>query len=162
MSVDPKIEAPLRKMLGHVLRGELEDMYALVDGIGPQMYEAAAALAFSASGYIAVDVPGRWPSEADVNSLAKHAATTKGSQVTEDEIAAYLSRVVLKGESVLSVFGQKGALIPVFALADLIASFSGDYDTQWQYLDAIWNAIDAAAALDSSVPPAVVYAYLKK
>lgn len=163
MSIDPKVEAPLRKMLGHALRGELDDLYALIDGIGPQMYEAAVGLCVMASGYIAVDTSKRWPNEADVRALAKHAATTKGSQVSEDEIVAYLSRVVLAGESPLSVFGSdRAALIPLFATADLLVSFSGRFADQWAYLDSIWNAVDVADQVEDDVLPATVFRFGRK
>lgn len=164
MSVDPKVEAPTRKMLGHVLRGELSEFAALVEGIGSQMYESAVALCIMASGYIAVDTSGRWPVDVDVKALAKRAATTRGSQVTEAEISTYLSRVVLAGESPLSVFEdqKKAAVIPVFATADLLVSFSGNYADQWEYLDEIWNAVDAADQAAPAVLPAMVFRFGRK
>lgn len=162
--VDPKAEAPLRKMLGHAMRGELDDLGTLIEDIGPQMYESAAALAITASGYIAVRTSKRWPTEADVKALAEHAATTTGAQVTRDEISAYLSRVVLGSESPLAVFDDatRAAVIPVFATAYLLLSFSGQYDDQWKYLDAIWNAIDAADQATPDVLPAMVFRFGRK
>lgn len=161
--VDPKVEAPLRKMLGHVMRGELEDFCALTEAIGPQMYEAAVGLAIMASGYIAVDVSERWPTEADVKALARNAADTKGTQVTADEIGAYLSRVVLAGEP-LSVFDdqKKAAVTPVFALADLLVTFCGQHQDQWDYLDEIWAGVEAADQAPPAVLPAMVFRFGRK
>lgn len=159
--VDPKVEAPLRKMLGHVMRGELEDFGALIEGIGPQMYEAAVGLAVMAAGYIAVRVSERWPVEADVQALAKRAATSPNSQVTADEISAYLARVVLGGESPLTVFDdqKKAAVIPVFATADLLVSYCAQHEDQWAYLDEIWNAVDVADQTPPAVLPAMVFRF---
>lgn len=164
MPIDPKIEAPLRKMLGHAIRGELNDLYALTLSLGEQMVEAAVVLAIKASGYIAVDASARWPRDVDVRELAKHAADTPDTQVTEDEIREYLSRVVLGNEAVLTVFAgnEKAGLIPLFVTGNLLLSFHGRYKNQWKYLDAIWNALAAAEAADASVAPAMVYLYGRK
>lgn len=161
--VDPKVEAPLRKMLGHVMRGELDEFCALIEAIGPQMYEAAVGLAIMASGYIAVQVSERWPNAADVQALAKHAATSPNSQVTADEISAYLSRVVLAGEP-LSVFDdqKKMAVTPVFALADLLVSYCAQHEDQWAYLDEIWAGVEAADQAPPAVLPAMVFRFGRK
>lgn len=160
--VDDRAEAVLRKMLEHILRGELDDFYGAIEAAGEQVAETAATLAILASGYIAVDVPSRWPTGADVRALAKNAADTPGTQVTEDEIREYLTRVVLGGESPLTVFeaeGNRAALIPLFATADLLVSFSGQHETHWKYLDAIWNALDATETLDATLAPAVTFLF---
>lgn len=161
--IDLKAEAPLRKMLGHIMRDESDALDALIDEIGPQTYESAVALAIAASGYIAIDTSRRWPNEADIKALAKHAATTRGSQVTESEISDYLSRVVLGSDNPLDVFeGNRAAIIPLFATANLLVSYSGLYENQWKYLDAIWNAIDAADQLEPVVLPAAMFRFARK
>lgn len=161
--IDPKVEAPLRKMLGHIMRGEEDDLDAQIDKIGPQMYESAVALAIAASGYIAIDASERWPREVDIRELAKRAATTRGSQVTESEISEYLSRVVLGSENPLDVFeGNRAAIIPLFATADLLLTFHARYANQWKYLDAIWNAIEVADQLEPVVLPAAMFRFARK
>lgn len=162
--VDPKVEAPLREMLEYALRGEDEKLGDLIRKIGPEMYEQAAALAIVASGYIAVRVSTRWPQEVDIKALAKHAATTKGARYTQDEIAAYLSRVVLRSESPLALFEdqEKAAVLPIFATAYLLLSFSAQYDTQWKFLDAIWNSIEVSDQLPDDVLPGAVFRFLRK
>jgi hypothetical protein len=163
MPIDPKIEAPLRKMLGHAMRGELDDLYALILAAGEQVSEAATVLAIKASGYISVQVSERWPLEPDIKALSRHAADTPNTQVTADEIAAYLSRVVLGNESPLTVFpgDKKAGIIPLFSTANLLVSYCAQHRDQWDYLDSIWNALDAAETIDKSLPPAVVYLYGK-
>jgi hypothetical protein len=161
--VDPEIEAPLRKMLAHVMRGETDDALELAEEIGPQRYESAVALAIAASGYIAVSTSRRWPQEADVQALARNSVKAPHSQVTEAEIHDYLARVVLASENPLTVFeGSRAALIPLFATANLLLRFSGEYEDQWKYLDAIWNSLDAAEATSTDVAPGVVYLYSRK
>jgi hypothetical protein len=164
MPIDPKIEAPTRKLLGHAIRGELDDLYALIVRIGPQAYEGVVALAIQASGYIAIQVSERWPLVADVRALAKRAARSPISQVTEDEIAACLWRVVLGSESPLEVFpgDERAALIPLFTAAVLLISYSALHKDQWAYLDSIWNSLDAAEAVEVAVAPAVMYLYARK
>lgn len=163
MAIDPKIEAPTRKLLGHALSGELDDLYELIASIGPQDYEKVVALTATAAGYMAVDTARRWPSSADVKALARHAADTPGAQVSEAEISEYLARVVIGNESPLVVFegNEKAPLIPLFATAVMLVTFSGSYRDQWEYLDAIWNSLDAAEAVQASVAPAVTYLYVK-
>lgn len=163
MPVDPKTEAPTRKLLGHAIRGELDDLYQLIADIGPEAYESVGALAILASGYMAVDTARRWPNSADIDALARNAADSPGAQVTEDEIREYLARVVLGNEQVLAVFegNEKAPLIPLFAAAVMLLSFHGLYEDQWAYLDAIWNSLDAAEAAPAAVAPATVYLYGK-
>lgn len=160
MPIDPKVEAPLREMLGHAIRVEMDDLYALVAGVGAEAYEATVNLAILAAGYIAVDTPGRWPTGADVKALAKHAAGTRiGKHLTEDEIASFLSRVVLGSESPLTVFegDEKAALIPVLATASLLAGFGPAGQSWADYLDTIWNSLDAAESVKAPVVSAVIY-----
>lgn len=159
MAVDPKIEAATRKLLGHAIRGEMDHFYELIADIGPEVYEGVGELVILAAGYIATDISGRWPSRADIAALAEHGATPRHSQVTETEIREHLTRVVFGGEPVLEVFAgdERAPLVPVFVAADLLLSFSGNYGDQWEYLDAIWNALDAAENVDGTVVPAVIY-----
>jgi hypothetical protein len=161
--VDPKVEAPLRTMLGHVMRGETDDVLSMAEEIGPEMYESAVALAIAASGYIAVRVSKRWPNEADIHSIARQASRAPATQVTEAEITDYLSRVVLGSGNPLDVFeGSRAAVIPLFATANLLLSYSARYDTQWKFLDAIWNAIDEADQLKDDVLPAATFRFARK
>lgn len=75
--IDDRAEAALRKMLEHILRGELDDFYTAVQDAGEQVAETARSLAIMASGYIAVDVPSRWPTwggpEGTREELRRHA-----------------------------------------------------------------------------------------
>lgn len=161
MPIDPKIEAPLRKMIGHVMRGEEDELAELVLSVGDQVYEAAAALSIQAAGYIAVHVSGRWPTDADLAAIAKRAARP---YVTEDEIRRYFARVVFHSESPLGVFDdqKRAAMIPLFTLAGLLSAFGPKDTDQWGYLDQIWNAINAAESLNDAVVPAVVYQFGRK
>lgn len=159
MPIDPKIEAPTRKLLGHAIRDETADLYKLIVEIGPQAYEAAIALVIQASAYVTIDVGKRWPGDADLREAARIAATAKSElPVTEDEIHMYLSRVTFGFES-LAVFSdaEKASVIPLFTLARLLIAFTPD-DLEWPaYLDMVWNSIDAAEQTPLPVLPALLY-----
>lgn len=163
MPIDLKIEAPTRKLLGHAIRGELDGVYKVIGDIGPDGYQAVGPLLIMASGYIAVATARRWPNTADIKALARHAATAPGAQVTEDEIREYLTRVVIGDEFTMDVFegNEQAPLIPLFATAALLLAFHGLYEDQWAYLDAIWNSLDAAEAVEAPVAPAVMYLFVK-
>jgi hypothetical protein len=40
MRIDPRIEEPTRKMLGHAIRGELPALEAEIDAVGDETYAA--------------------------------------------------------------------------------------------------------------------------
>jgi hypothetical protein len=71
MGIDPKIEQPTRTMLGHAIRRELAGLAALAQAEGTETLMGAIPLCLFASAYIAIDVAGRWPTEADLHKIAK-------------------------------------------------------------------------------------------
>ena len=44
MEIDPKVEQPLRKLLGHTMRGKFNEMIALADSIGEHRFLECLAL----------------------------------------------------------------------------------------------------------------------
>ena len=42
--IDPKVEEPTRDMLGHVIRGELQDLSALMRSVGGERYRQVLGL----------------------------------------------------------------------------------------------------------------------
>jgi hypothetical protein len=80
-------------MLGHAIRGELPELEAEVEAVGDKTYAAGITLCLIAAGYIAVDLAGRWPTEADVRELARHtAATSRKYELREQDVYDYRSR----------------------------------------------------------------------
>jgi hypothetical protein len=92
MRIDPRIEEPTRKMLGHAIRGELPALEAEIDAVGDETYAAGITLCL----IIAVDLAGRWPTEADIRELARHtAASSTDYELREQDVYDYLSRGAL-------------------------------------------------------------------
>jgi hypothetical protein len=115
MGIDPKIEQPTRKMLGHAIRRELDELAALVRAQGSEVLLGSVPLCLFVSAYIAVDVSDRWPTDADLREIAKRAAQSATQlDITEPEIYEYLSRVALGQEKIDDVFAAEGiATVPL-------------------------------------------------
>src|SRR5260370_26622704 len=105
MAIDPKIEQPTRKMLGHAIRQELDDLAALIHAEGNPTFLGAVDLCVFASGYIAIDVCQRWPTEADLREIARVSAQSATHlDISAQQIYEFLSRVALGSETLDHVF----------------------------------------------------------
>jgi hypothetical protein len=159
MGIDPKIEQPTRKMLGHAIRHELDDLAALVRAEGNEVLLGSIPLCLFASAYIAIDASGRWPTDADLHEIAKLASSQSATEldITEQEIYEYLSRVALGPEKLDDVFSDEGlATIPLFVTANLILGFRPRDKHWWEYLDQIWEAAETAERTSLTVLPALM------
>lgn len=158
MRIDPKAEQPTRKMLGHAIRHELDDLAALVQAEGSDALLASTPLCLLASAYVAIDVSDRWPTEADLREIARDAAqAVTRLDITEPEIYEYLSRVALGQEKLDDVFSVEGlATVPLFATANLLLTFCPRDKQWWEYLDQIWDAAEAAERTSLTVLPALM------
>jgi hypothetical protein len=158
MGIDPKIEQPTRKMLGHAMRGELDDLAAVVRAEGNDVLVRGIPLCMFVSAYIAIDVSDRWPTDADLREIAKHAAESATRlDITEQEIYEYLSRVALGSEKLDDVFSIEGfATVPLFATANLLLTFRPKDKHWWEYLDQIWDAAEVAERTSLAVLPALM------
>jgi hypothetical protein len=158
MAIDPKAERPTRTMLGHAIRHELDELADVITTIGNENFAATIPLCVFASSYIAIDVSGRWPTEADLHEIARHAAkSVTRLDISEQEIFEYLSRVALGAERLDDVFSIEGiAAIPLFATANLLLKFGPEDKEWWEYLDQIWDAAETADQLSLSVLPALM------
>jgi hypothetical protein len=158
MGIDPKIEQPTRKMLGHAIRHELDDLAALVRALGNEVLLGSIPLCLFASAYIAIDVSGRWPTDADLREIAKNAAeSVTRLDITEQEIYEYLSRVALGSEKLDDIFSVEGlATIPLYTAANMLLTFCPDEKEWWEYLDQIWEAAETAERTSLTVLPALM------
>ncbi len=158
MGIDPKTEQPTRKLLGHAIRRELDELTASVRSGGPEALLGSLPLCLLASAYIAIDVSGRWPADADLREIAKGAAgSATRLDITEQEIYAYLSRVALGHDTLDDVFSDEGlATIPLFATANLLLTFCPPEKEWFEYLDQIWDAAEAAERTSLTVLPALM------
>jgi hypothetical protein len=104
-----------------------------------------------------VDVANRWPTDADLHEIAKHASQSEtGLDISEQEIYDYLSRVALGSEKLDDLFSDEAIIpIPLFATANLLLTFSPGEKHWWEYLDQIWDAAEAADRIPITVLPAL-------
>ena len=125
MGIDPEIEQSTRKMLGHAIRHELDDLAGLIQLQGNDVLLGSIPLCLFASAYVAVDVSDHWPTDADLREIAERAAQSATRlDITDQEIYEYLSRVALGPEKLDDVFSREGiATVPLFATANLLLSF---------------------------------------
>jgi hypothetical protein len=158
MGIDPKIEQPARKTIGHAIRHELDDLAALVQAEGSEVLLASIPLCVFASAYIAIDVSDRWPTDADLREISKAAAeSVTRLDITEQEIFEYLSRVALGTEKLDDVFSVEGlATVPLFATANLLLTFCPHDKEWWEYLNQIWDSAEAADRTSLTVLPALM------
>jgi hypothetical protein len=159
MTVDPSVEKPARKLIGHVIRQEYDDLQNEMHAIGNDTFMRAMALCVSVAEYITVDVAGRWPTDADVREIAKHvAASARGFELEQDVVAAFLSRVALRAERMSDVFPspEAGVMLPLQVSSTLLLGFLPEGKHWWEYLDVIENSMDAAEQTDLSLLPALL------
>jgi hypothetical protein len=160
MLVEPRVEKPTRDMLDHAIKGELGDLAALVQAVGNDTYRSCVGLCLVAAGYIAIDVSGmRWPSDVVVQRIAHNAASAETRlDLSESDIYNYLSRGVLGFENLDEALGsvEAAASLPVLITASMLFTFRPQGQTWWEYLDTIWNAVNAAEGIDLPVFPALM------
>jgi hypothetical protein len=160
MRIDPKVEKPTRTMLGHAIRGELDELATVIQAAGNETYLGSIALCLAVAGYIAIDVCRmQWPGDADLREIARHTAeTTTKFDLSASDIHDYLARAVLSFERLDQVFPsvESAVTLPVLITGRVLISFCPSDKEWWEYLDLIWNAVNAAAGIDLSVLPALM------
>jgi hypothetical protein len=157
--IDPKVEKPTRDMLGLAIRGELQDLATLIQSVGGEQYRYVIGLCLTASAYIAVDVSGRWPTEADMQEIVRLVAERE-TEVKLDQAAVYdyLSSAVLGFRPLPEALGGDvaAATLPLLITGSMLFTFRPKDLKWWDYLDQIWRAYEAAEGLDVSVLPALL------
>jgi hypothetical protein len=158
MAIDPKLERPTRTMLGHAIRSELGELADVILAIGDENLAASIPLCVFASAYIAIDVSGRWPADADLHEIASRATKSLPRlDISEQAVYEYLSRVALGAERMDEVFSiEEVGTIPLFATAKLLLKFAPEEKEWWEYLDQIWDAEEAAERASLTVLPALM------
>jgi hypothetical protein len=156
--IDPKVEQATRDMLGHAIRGELQDLATLIHAVGDATYKQALGMCVTAAAYIAVDVSGRWPTDADLHQIARNTAREETRlDLEEDDIYDYLSGAAFGYKQLAEALGsdEAAATLPVLITGSMIITLCPRDKEWWEYLDQIWNATLTAENLDDSVLPAV-------
>jgi hypothetical protein len=159
--IDPDIEKPTRDLLGHAIRGELDEMSRLVYAIGDQRYLECITLCITITGYVAVDVCRmQWPGDRDLREIARHAADTSDDyELDKAAVFDFLSRVVFGADKLDQVFPDLAVstTLPVLATAQILLSFCPRDKEWWEYLDMIEGTTEAAAATDTAMLPALMF-----
>jgi hypothetical protein len=156
--IDPRVEEPTRDMLGHAIRGELAELATLIHAVGADRYRQAIGLCLTAAAYVAVDVSGRWPTDADVRQIARNTVRQETRlPLGEDDVYDYLSRAALGFRPLPEALdSDEGAVtLPVLITGSLLFTFRPHGMDWWDYLDQIWRAYEKAEELDASVLPAL-------
>jgi hypothetical protein len=162
MQIDPKVEEPARKLLGHAIRGELDELAELWTALDVTQLAECMSLFSRVAGYIAIDVNGwQWPSESDIREIAQGIAALDTDYVLmEADAYDYLSRGALGFETLLDVFPDRGkiATVPLLTSASLLVAYRPDGKHWWEYLDVIESALEEAAPLsDAAFPAALLF-----
>jgi hypothetical protein len=158
--IDLKVEGQTRTLIGHAVRGELDEMESLLHEIGPKQLTECLTLCLRVSGYVVIDVCGHvWPTDADLGEIARRmAAVDLDFRLEEADAYAYLSKAALGFLPLFDVFTdkQKAVIVPILTTAALLASYRPGGRHWWEYLDIIEQALDKAAPLPKEVVPAVL------
>ena len=156
--IDPKVEEPTREMLGYAVRGELQDLASLIQSVGNERYKQTLGLCLIAAAYVAVDVSGRWPTDADVREIAR-LVSERGTEVkvNQADVYDYLSGAALGFQSLPEALGDDVAAVtlPVLITGSILFTFRPKGQQWWDYLDQIWGAYETAETVDVSVLPAL-------
>lgn len=156
-TIDPRVEEPTRDMLGHAIRGEMQGLAALIQSASEQ-YRQVLGLCLIAAAYVAVDVSGRWPTDADVREIARVVAERETQvQLDQADVYGYLSGAALGFKSLPEALGGDvaAATLPVLITGSMLFTFKPRGQEWWDYLDQIWHAYETADSVDASVLPAL-------
>jgi hypothetical protein len=158
MRIDSTVEKPTRKMLGYAVRHELDELAAMILDVGNEVFFGSIPLCLLASAYIAIDVNGQWPTDADLREIAKTVSESPDRlDISKQRIYEFLSRVAFGSEKAEDVFSTEGIVtIPVYATASLLVTFCPEGKHWWEYLDQIWDATESADRTPLSVLPALM------
>ena len=138
--------------------GHGRDLSVLIESAGDERYRQVLGLCLMVAAYVAVDVTGRWPADADVREIAR-LVSARGTEIPleQEDVFDYLSGAALGFRSLPQAMGDDLAAVtlPLFITGTLLFAFRPKGDEWWDYLDQIWNAYEKAEALNVSVLPAV-------
>jgi hypothetical protein len=100
MAINPKVEEPTRKMIGHVIRQECDDLENEIRRIGNDALLSAMELCIVVAGYIAIDSVSRWPSDPELRGIAQHrAASARGFELSKDDVYGFLATAGRSGRA---------------------------------------------------------------
>lgn len=158
-SIDADVERVTREMLGSAIRGEIAELAVGVESIGGERYRQVLGLCLTAAAYVAVDVSGGWPTEADVREISRIVAEREQAiELSEGDVHAYLTYAALGFRPLEEAMGsvEKAASLPLSITGGLLSRFRPEGSSWEDYLNQIWDATLAAESADLSMLPALV------
>lgn len=161
MPIDPKVESATRSMLDHAMRGRVEEIPPLLEGLDAEGRRACIQLCLLITGYIVVDVCGsRWPSENAVRRIAENAVKAETRlNLNETQVHGYIARTVLNFEPLNQTFPEPAdeLMAPILITGSLLLTCVPRDKDIWRYLDEIETATEAAESMERYLFPAVIY-----
>lgn len=170
MRIDPDVEKPLRTMLGHALRGELEEIPRVIGSFrDDQKFREALALCAAISGYVAIQACGNaWPTDVALRKVAENAERTARAvekfTLNASDVYNYLARTVLSSDPIDQVFrsAEDAVNLPVLITSSMLLTFCPTEQEWWQYLDKIEQSTELAASIDAEAAYPALLLRLKK
>lgn len=160
MKIDREVEGRTRDMLGHAMRGEVEDIPPILQDMKEDQIRECLSLCVLISGYIAIDVcRSQWPGDSFLRRIAEKAVESESELNLEaSQVYDFLSRSALRFEPVDKIFTDPTDAIfaPIMITGSLLLTFTPKEKNQWEWLDQIEAATEAAAGMKPYMYPAVV------
>lgn len=161
MRIDPKIEQLTRRMLGHAIRGEPNELAATIREVGDdRRFAECVGLCVAIAGYIVVDVLGpNWPGDAGLHRMAVHSANSEiDFQLDESQVYDYLKKSVMGFQPLSHVFAKPDEMtgLPIVMTASLMLAFCPREQEVWDYLSDIEDALELADSVKPSALPAMI------
>lgn len=147
MQIGSRAEQTARALMGHAIRGELEEFQQKTTGVDEDELRNALVLAVTISAYVALDVcGGQKPTDDDVRKLAGTVASLeKRITLADDDVAAFLTKCGFGGQPIDAGFSPDDAIRLPFAITgNMLAAYRHDDQDWWKYLDQVEAAIEAA------------------
>lgn len=160
VKIDRTVEDRTRDMLGHAMRGELEEIPPILQDLGQDRLRESLNLCVLIAGYIAIDVCGsEWPTDAALQRIAENTVRAeKHLDLKVPQVRDYLARTALRFEPLDQVFPEPtdAVLAPILITGSLLLTFCPKDKDQWAWLDEIEAATEAAAVMKPYMYPAVI------
>jgi hypothetical protein len=153
-TLDPASGEPIREMLGHSIRGEFEELGALIQSGSNEGYRQVLGSCLGVAAYIAVDVCERWPTDADVREIARIVAERETElELEQEEVYDYLSGAALGFKPLTEVLGSEPVafILPLIVTGSMLFTYRPKGMKWWDYLDLIWMSYEKADTLNVSV-----------
>lgn len=162
MRIDSKVEQTTRDLLDHAMKGELAEIPRIIGSINDdRIVQDCLKLCVMIAGYAAIEICGaEWPNEKSLRKISANTANAAKSRfrVDETEVYAFLDSSALRFRPLSEIYPtqEEAMLTPFLITASMLVTYGPKDKTVWEYLDQIEGALEASAALDASILPALI------